>query len=212
MTAPTAVRTVQNMLTEIKRSFGDESNVQLKDADIIRWINSGQIEIINKNPILKAISTTPGLKDQSSYNIPSDCIQMEMVQVNEIILRACSWEEVRDLTAAGAQSGQPQVWALYANKIFLYPSPDQNENITIYYAKRPTDVTSAGDLLSIPDRYYDRLKEYIMSRAYEMDEDWTAHQVQRDQFESNLLALSNAEHNVQGPYLVAMDPDYEGES
>lgn len=210
MTAPISTRVAQDMITEIERSFGDESHVQLKVNDILRWINSGQLEIINKNPILKAISTTPGIKDQTAYDIPADCIQMEMIQVNNVILRACSWEEVRDITLAGPASSQPQVWSIYANKAFIYPAPDKDENITIYYAKRPTDVTSAGDPLSIPDRYYDRLKEYIMSRAYEMDEDWTAHQVQRDQFESNLLALTNAESNVQGPYLVAMDSEYEG--
>lgn len=210
MTAPIATRTVQDMVTDIERSFGDESNVQLKVNDIIRWINSGQIEIINKNPILKSISITHGIKDQSTYDIPADCIQMEMVQVNNVMLRACSWEEVRELTLAGPQSSQPQVWSIYANKLFLFPSPEVDEDITIYYAKRPSDVATVGNILSIPDRYYDRLKEYIMSRAYEMDEDWTAHQVQRDQFETNLLALTNAESNVSGPYLVAMDIDYEG--
>ena len=148
MTAPVATRIAQDMITDIERSFGDESHVQLKVADVIRWINSGQIEIINKNPILKAISITQGIKGQPSYDIPVDCIQMEMVQINNVILRACSWEEVRDITLMGTENSQPQVWSLYANKIFVYPAPDQNEDITIYYAKRPIDVTGAGDLRS----------------------------------------------------------------
>lgn len=209
MTAPISTKIAQDMIADVERSFGDTAKVQLYDTDILRWINQGQMEIISKNPILKAISSTPTLKDVGTYDIPPDCIQMEMVQVDNLILKAISWEEVRSLTYQGAMSGDPQVWAIYANKLFVFPAPSVDGTIEIYYAKRPADVSSAGSPLSIPDRYFDRLKEYVMSRAYEMDEDWTAHQVQRDQFESNLLALSNADSNVQGPYLVATDPGYE---
>ena len=209
MTAPIGTKTVQDMISDVERSFGDTAKVQLFDTDIIRWINSGQMEIISKNPVLKKIAVTPTFKDVGIYDIPPDCIQMEMIQVDNVILKAVSWEEVRNVTYEGANSGAPQTWAIYANKIFMWPSPSVDGTVQIFYACRPPDVTSAGSYLSIPDRYFDRLKEYVMSRAYEMDEDWTAHQVQRDQFEANLLALSNADANIQGPYLVAQDPGFE---
>lgn len=45
--------TVQDVLTEIKRTFGDEAGVQITDADIYRWIDRGQIELFSSLEVKK---------------------------------------------------------------------------------------------------------------------------------------------------------------
>ena len=212
MSAPVVTRTVQDMATEIKRLFGDESGVQIVDSDIIRWINFGQVEICSKTRILKKIQTGTLIVGTNLYPTPTDYLEMEAVWVDGVMLQATSWEDFRQQSYTGTESGTPSTWFLYANQINLFPSPDTAKELKIYYACAPLDVNSVGEYLSIPDRYFDRLKEYCMSKAYELDEDWTAHQVQRDQMESNLREMSNADSNVQGPYLVARDPEDEWEN
>ena len=43
----TATKTVSDIATDVKRTFGDEAGVQVNDTDIARWINSAQIEIVS---------------------------------------------------------------------------------------------------------------------------------------------------------------------
>ena len=38
----------------VRSQFGDVSGAQLADTAILRWINDGQREIVNSNPILRA--------------------------------------------------------------------------------------------------------------------------------------------------------------
>lgn len=69
MTLRPNTKTFQNLLTEVKRLFGDESGVQLEDADIQRWANEAQMEIVNTNGAIKAKSSMPSVAGTSS--IPS---------------------------------------------------------------------------------------------------------------------------------------------
>jgi hypothetical protein len=70
-------------------------------------------------------------------------------------------------------------------------------------------VTSVADLLGVPDRYYDRVCEYCMAKAYELDEDWQGHTVQAQKFEDKLLEDTNADKNMVGAWWVATDSEYE---
>lgn len=209
MTAPTVTRTVQDLAIEVKRLFGDESGVQIVDADIIRWINFGQVEICSKTRVLKGVSIGTLTVGVNVVPTPTDYLEMEAVWIDGVMIRAISWEDFRSIGTNKNEVGNPLSWFLYANMINLWPVPNLANEIKIFYAKKPDDVNSLGDSLSLPDRYFDRLKEYVMSKAYELDEDWTAHQVQREQMESNLREMAGADQNVQGPYLVATDPEDE---
>jgi hypothetical protein len=45
MTYSNPTKTVGQIYDYVKRAFGDESGVQLTNADIVRWINDAQNEI-----------------------------------------------------------------------------------------------------------------------------------------------------------------------
>lgn len=212
MTAPVVTRTVQDLATEIKRLFGDESGVQIVDSDIIRWVNFGQVEICSKTRVLKKIQVGSLIVGTNTYPTPTDYLEMEAVWIDGTMIQATSWEDFRQQSYNNAETGTPLTWFLYANQINLFPNPNSVKELRIFYAALPIDVTTLGSPLSIPDRYFDRLKEYCMSKAYELDEDWTAHQVQREQMETNLREMNGADQTMQGPYLVARDTEDEWEN
>lgn len=195
----------------VKRQFGDESGVQIQDSDIIRWINQGQMEIVSKNLVLRSTSVTLSVVGQDTYTKPDDCLRVTAIKYDTNLLKSMGFDEYQ-LKFQGTQTPDTSVyWTEYGNSLILAPIPkDDSINITIYYIPEPTDVVSIGDSLSVPDRYFDRLCEFVMSKAYELDEDWQAHQVQRNLFEENLTQLSNEETNTQGPYPVVQDYSYGG--
>lgn len=210
MVAPIATKTVGNMITDIKRQFGDEAGVQITDADIIRWINEGSMEIISKNPIKEATASTTTVVGTKNYNMPTDIIKMIGVEYDNTFLTATSMEGMKEQAGSfQTTQGVPQFWYMFANVIYLWPVPSAAKTLVIYYVQAPTGVTNSADLLPIPDRYYGRLRDFCMQRAAELDEDQASAMAQRKLFEDKLNEMTNAEHEQQGAFHVVAE-DYDG--
>ena len=205
--------TAGDVVNYVTRQFGDESGVQITSGDIFRWINQGQMEINSKNLVLRSVSTTPVVAGIDTYATPDDCMRVTAVKHDTSLLPYIGFDQYQLKYQGVIPSDVPLTWTQYGGSIILVPAPnDPTLNITIYYIPETTSVTAGGDSLSLPDRYYDRLCEYVMSKAYELDEDWNAHQVQRGLFEAGLTNLSNEETNTQGPYPVIVDYSYDSYS
>jgi hypothetical protein len=168
------------------------------------------MEIVNKNPMIQAVATQPAVAGQQTYSIPPDMIQIESVMYDGNILEPQSFEGIRSyLGTDNSVSGIPMYWYTWANQIYLWPVPTGTKTISVNYSKIPVSVAVSSDFLGVPDRYYDRVCEYVMSKAYEMDEDWPANQSTRKQFEDKLMEANNAEKNMIGKFYVVMDSEYE---
>ena len=214
MPTPNSTRTAGDVMTYVKRQFGDESGVQITDTDIIRWINQGQNEIVNKNPMIQATATQTSVVAQQTYSINTlapDILQLEAVIFDGWPLEPTNLERIKaDLGSSYATTpGTPQYFYVWDNTIYLWPVPDTEKSIQINYSRHPMSVASAGDLLGVPDRYYDRVCEYVMSKAYELDEDWQGHQTNKQAFEDKLMEANNADKNQIGAFYVAYDYEYE---
>ena len=46
-------RTGDDVATDVKRIFGDEALVELKNTDLLRWTNAAQREIASSHTVLK---------------------------------------------------------------------------------------------------------------------------------------------------------------
>lgn len=209
MPAPVSTKTVLDVVTNVQRQFGDESGVQIVNADIIRWINQAQMEICNKTPILEATAVTPSIIGTQTYAVPPLMIELNSVMFDGNILEARNFETIRtELGIDNATPGVPCYWYTWANMIYLWPIPDSVKDISINYSKAPTNVTGLGDLLGVPDRYYDRVCEYVKAAAYELDEDWAAHGLMKQTFENKLTEGTNSDKVIYGAWFVANDSEY----
>lgn len=210
MVTPVATLTLADVIAAVKRQFGDESGVQIVDSDITRWTNQAQREIVNKNPMIQlsaSIMTGIGI---THYELPDRLLQIESVFYDHCILSPVGYERIsEELGPDFGQQGTPQYFYIWANVIYLWPVPDQSKQLDINYSAMPKNVTAPADLLGLPDRYFERICEYVKGLAYELDEDWTANQVQMQKFEDKLLEANNADKNQIGSFLVAKDTEYE---
>src|SRR5690606_12159210 len=75
MTLRPSTRTYAQLLRAVRRTFGDESGVQLEDPDILQWANDAQQAINTKNKIFKTKSTTASVPGQAAYSFPVELIQ-----------------------------------------------------------------------------------------------------------------------------------------
>lgn len=212
MVATISTITTDTLITFVKRTFGDESGVQITDDDIISWANSGVGSIASNLPINEAIASSTTVIGLDRYDLPPDLLAIKEVQVDTTMLTRVDFTEAKTTISSdsvGATS-TPYWWYNFANSIFLYPLPSAILPLNIYYNSQPTQVTSATDLLGIPDRYFDLLCHYVMARAYELDENPSMMGAKLNQFEGELKKLSNVDELTRGSFPVVQEYQYGG--
>lgn len=203
MTLRPNTKTFQSLLIEVKRLFGDESGVQLEDTDIQRWANEAQMEIVNTNGPIKAKSSLPSVVGTAKYTFPAVKIQrIASLHYGNVMLPNMQMSEAeriiygRDpqLVAAGA----PELWFEWGGEFTLWPTPDSVQTIEIYYEAYPVELTgNPGQLLSVADKFYPSVVNYVMAKCYEMDEEPQMSQMAEGRFREALQAQLEDERQAQ---------------
>lgn len=192
-------RTVTDVITSVKRQFGDESAVQITDADIIRWVNDGQREIVDQNTTInQKLAKTDLIANQDTYPLASDpnlpnIARISSVRVNNSLLRPITVQEAENFVVGDGNSGDPMAWYEEEGNLVLYPKPTTGyvAGLTFRFTALPTKVTGNTDALTIPDTYFTALVQYCLSQAYELDENGQMAQMKSQQFEKSLGIRSN---------------------
>jgi hypothetical protein len=218
MPIETYTHTVQDVVTEITRKFGDEAGVQIDVPDILRWINDGQREIIqNSTTINETVASTAIVANQDAYPIASDPGFSLMQNIHTVMynggrIENMSFNDAMDYIAKSSAPpvGDPQVWYVRAGVLTLWPIPKMNiaGGLKIYFTKAAPRVTGTGDPLGIPDNYYNALLKYVAQQAYEMDENFQAAGIMNQQFDKAVNSQANQTTVQQREFLVIPgDPD-----
>lgn len=208
----------RDVADSIKSQMGDEAQVVITDADIIRWINDGQVEIVTNNQslnLVKAVtSITPG---KAEYPLMQDEAFFGLLLVNSIHyknrrLNSSTFQEAEEfmLTDKENASGTPSLWYSVAGVLHLYPIPEESvdNGLSIFFTKTPRRVKNLTDYLDIPDSYFNALVEYAMSKAYEMEENTQMSQMKTQQFEKSLNIQQNRTVPQTAEFLT-IRPDME---
>lgn len=219
MSLNTTTRTVAEVITEIRRTFGDEASVQVSDDDIIRWINSAQREILIKNKILKAVGTSDVTANVSEYDITGlNIVSIQSIHFKGRKVDYMSFQEAEEYIVNSdpekTSTGDPIIWYEWGGMLNFYPVPKATEAdaLKIYYIPEPATVT-LNSTLTVPNAYFENVVQYVLARAYELDEDNENSQYKLGQFNERLDALSEQE-NYQGqqtyPRITVLEEDSWG--
>ena len=216
MPAEEFTHTGQDIADRIRSQFGDSSGAQLSDAAILRWINDGQREIVNSNPILRATKVTDLIASQQDYSFPSDkVLVIEAIYINGYPIDNITPQEAREYIKSQDPNGvmtaaTPDVWWERAGVISFYPVPESTltNAFKLEYIKVPASLASFSDSVTVPDRYFNELVNYVMSQALEMDENFDAASFKAAQFRDGLNRLSQKDNvSVSEIYpTVMVDP------
>lgn len=193
----TISRTAQEILKYVQRQFGDESGVQITEDDVVRWINAGQDEIFRRNEPIKATSSADLVAGQHTYEFPGDILKIQSILVNGVPIESRSYQEGEEYVLSNdplrTQTGAPQIWYEWGGEFTFWPTPDKDSlaGIVVKYIKSPVRLTNISSDLSIPDTYFNRLLEFVLQQAYELDENWSAADMKASQFGTNLDSQMN---------------------
>lgn len=199
----------------VRSQFGDVSGAQLADSAILRWINDGQREIVNSNPILRATKITNIVANQQDYTFPNDkVLAIEAIYVSGYPVKNVSPQAAREYIisidpTALLNAERPEVWYERAGVITFYPVPNKSitNGLKMEYVKVPANITTFASILTIPDRYFNELVNYVISQALEMDENYDAASYKNRQFRDGLDRLNLKENLSQTDLYQSILPD-----
>lgn len=215
MPAEEFTHTGTDVASRVRTGFGDSSGAQLADSSILSWINDGQREIVNSNPILRATKITDVVAGQSDYSFPNDkVLSIEALYISGYPLTNLSPQAAREyiLTQDPAKvlsAERPDVWYERAGIITLFPFPNKSitNGLKLEYIKNPVSLTLLSSALSIPDRYFNELVNYVIAQALEMDENYDASNMKLRQFRDGLDRLSTKDTISQDSQYTAVSYD-----
>lgn len=196
-------RKVIEVMNAVKRQFGDESGVQLEDADLVRWITDAQDDINYANKVLKATATIPAVPGQGTYAFPaSQVLQIESLHYKGVRIPNMAFPQAEEslIGVEPGAVGSPDFWYEWGGTFTLWPAPDEAEDITIYYTSLVQPVPAVPDLdtlLSLPDKYFSDIVTYVLKQAYEMDEDWQASGAKAEQLKLSVEMKQDDERRAQ---------------
>jgi hypothetical protein len=196
----------QDVVTRVRRVFGDEAAVQVTDADVIRWINDGQIEVVKHNDAaLQKTGFVNLVNGQSQYTMPADMLILRALRfknpdmLSYSALKFKNMQEFDDSIdgwdGTGFTTGPPIFFTVFENKAILFPTPDQSvtSGLKVLYNQQPTDVVSLSDPLALPVIYHNTIQKYCLWQASLLDEDYDPATLYRSDFQQDLNLLLTRE-------------------
>lgn len=199
----------------VRAQFGDTSGAQLSDVSLLSWINDGQREIVNSNPILRSSKTSDIVKDQADYTFPSDkVLVIEAIYIDgfpiENLTPQAAREYIRkaDPTSVSV-ADRPLIWYERAGVITFWPKPAKaiTNGLKLEYIKTPASLATLNDAITIPDRYFNQLVNYVVAQALEMDENYDAANYKLGQFRDGLDRLFTKDTVSQDSLYGGVLPD-----
>lgn len=196
-------RTWGDISSNVKRTFGDESGVQLEDGDIQRWINQGQYEIARQNKILKAKGTqnTVALKSTYVLSLGREIQQIESIRYEgkRLVPTEFTTIDTNELDYPANAEGDPKVWYKWGNEITLWPAPKEVGKLEVFFTAATTTHTSFDGtrLLEIPDNYFLPLLDFVLSKAHEMDDNAESQLMSTQQFSERMMSMNDEERAGQ---------------
>ena len=180
---------VTEVVTRVQRQFGDEASIQITEADVIRWINDAQADIALHSGLLQTRSTTPVIKGLSTYALPPDILTLHSVRFNGVQLKGVSMQEADSSIDNMESTGTPTMFWSYGKNISLWPVPNSALVLLLFYSRRPVPIVTNATPLELPVQYHNRVVEYCLQQAYELDENWAAAGQKQQQFSEGLTRL-----------------------
>ena len=193
---------VQDVMNRVRRKFGDDSGVQITDADIIRWVNDAQVQIaISNEGLLETTATADVVQNQPDYDCPPNMSVLRSLAFKGYRVKYMSFAEFNeyidgfkaDPGISPYGPGIPEIFMVWNNKITLFPKPDRDvaAGLTIYYVKQPDQVSLPADELSVPIQYHLAVVDYCLQQAYELDEDLEKSNYSKGKFDEAMMKLND---------------------
>ena len=212
-----------NILARIKDILQDTTSVRWPEAELLRYINDAQREIVNYRPESSATTANVQLVAGTKQSLPSGGLRLikvtrnmsdtsggatgkraiRIVNVDILNTQEPDWN---DPTVSGdAAHGTTVKHYIFdeddPKNFYVYPGVSGNAYVEVVYSDSPTDLGNTSATISVDDIYANAIMDYVLFRAYQKDSEYAGNQQRAAShfqlFVSSLTAGGTAQVNAQ---------------
>ena len=187
-----------NLLLRIEDTLQDTTNVRWSEAELLRYINDAQREIVNLRPDASADHANVQLATGTEQAIPDVGLRLIKVVRNmsaaggsatgKRVIRIVDREildsqepDWHDPTVTG-DAAHTTVVKHYVfdeddpRKYYVYPGVSGNAFVEIVFSRSPTDLANTSATLYVDDIYANAIIGFVLYRAYMKDAEFAGNQ------------------------------------
>tara|TARA_B100000212_G_scaffold337783_1_gene313236 strand:- start:251 stop:979 length:729 start_codon:yes stop_codon:yes gene_type:complete len=184
-----------NLLSRVKDILQDTTSVRWPEAELLRYVNDAQREIVNYRPESSATTSNVQLVTGTKQTLPTGGLRLikvtrnmdgtsggasgkraiRIVNVDILNTQEPNWHDAS--TAAGdAAHGTVVKHYIFdeddPRNFYVYPGVSGNAYVEIVYSNSPTDLANTSAVISVDDIYANAIVDYVLFRAYQKDSEY----------------------------------------
>jgi|TARA_R100000234_G_C5002153_1_gene180828 hypothetical protein len=216
-----------NVISRVQDTLQDTTSVRWSEAELLRYINDAQREIVNLRPEASAIHANVQLATGTEQSLPSGGLRLINVVrgMNGTSSSATGLRAIRivdsdilntlepdwhDPTVTGdaAHGTVPKHYIFDEDdpkKYYIYPGVSGTAYVEIVYSKSPDDLGSTSATIDIDDIFANAIIDFVLYRAYMKDAEYAGN-AQRAAAHYQLFAASVGQGG-QAQQLLSPNPD-----
>ena len=213
-----------NLITRVQDTLQDTTSVRWSEAELLRYLNDAQREVVNLRPDASALTANVQLSTGTLQTIPTSGLRLlkitrnmsgtsgsatggraiRIVDFDILNTQEPNWN---DPTVTG-DAAHGTIVKHYAfdqddpRKYYVYPGVAGNAYVEIVYSKTPDDFSSTSSTLDIDDIFANAVVDFVLFKAYLKDSEYAGNAVRSNQHYAlfnNSLGQSTAASNISNP-------------
>lgn len=211
-----------NLIARIQDTLQDTTSVRWPEAELLRYINDAQREIVNFKPETSATHANVALDTGTEQSLPSgglrlikvirnvastasDAAGKRAIRIVDLDILNTQEPDWHDATVTGNAAHGTEV-KHYAfdpddpKKYYVYPGVSGSAYVEVVYSAAPTDLSAASDSISVDDIYGNAIIDFVLYKAYLKDSEYAGNAQRANThyslFTNSLSAGSNAQRLV----------------
>tara|TARA_R100000995_G_scaffold84526_1_gene63480 strand:+ start:505 stop:1191 length:687 start_codon:yes stop_codon:yes gene_type:complete len=213
-----------NLITRIQDTLQDTTGVRWSEAELLRYINDAQREIVNFRPESSADHANVQLATGTEQSIPDVGLRLikivrnmsatggsatgakaiRLVDVNILNAQEPDWH---DPTVTGdATHGTIVKHYVFdeddPRKYYVYPGVSGNAYVEIVFSRTPTDLANTSATIYIDDIYGNAIVDFVLYKAYMKDAEFASNSQragQHYQLFTSSLGQGGSAQNILSP-------------
>tara|TARA_R110002012_G_scaffold214683_2_gene385763 strand:+ start:1734 stop:2438 length:705 start_codon:yes stop_codon:yes gene_type:complete len=183
-----------NIISRVQDTLQDTTSVRWPEAELLRYINDAQREIVNFRPEASATHANVQLATGTEQTLPSGGLRLIKVVrgMNGTSSSATGLRAIRIVDADILNTQEPD-WhnpsvsgdAAHGTvpkhyifdeddprKYYIYPGTAGTAYVEIVYSASPTDLANTSAVISVDDVFANAIVDFVLYRAYMKDAEY----------------------------------------
>lgn len=166
MTPAQALTRTRNQLNEATAAFWS-------DAEIFGYMWEAECLLAGKSGMVQAVTAVTTVTGTSAYAFPAGYQRLSRLSYDGKKLKKGDFTDRDYLNGTNygstPPSGRPQMYAQWANQVYLSPVPDDAKTLAIFGLKVPTEITAAAAFSIQEENIQQMIPDYCVAKALMKD-------------------------------------------